>query len=101
MINTAHDLKLANGETVKVESSFGKLYILRAKNKAVYERYNKAVNASKADLFNVVDTLYGAYRCANLEDENYLTYEEFMNLLPADMEYCYTVYKELVSPGKK
>lgn len=101
MVNTVHELKLVDGRTVKVESTFGKLYILRARDKKTYEMYNKAVNADKADLFNVVDTLYGAYRCANLDEENPLTYEEFMNLLPPDMEYCYTVYKALVAPGKK
>lgn len=101
MKNTEYDFKLANGETVKVSIAFYLLYGLRAKNKSLYERYNKILQNTDSDKFDILDMItivYVGYVCAHLKDENIIPEEEFIQLCGSDMVAVGKAVAALVRP---
>lgn len=103
MLNTTYDYTLADGSVVKMTLTFYALYQLRSKNKALYERYNRTMaNTSKGN-FEELDSiaiLYVAYVCANMDDENLLTEEEFIMLCGSDRTAVGTAISHLINPKK-
>ena len=101
-LNNVYDFELADGTIVKVTLRFYSLYLLKSKNKAIYERYNKImVNGPKEELDNCL-ILYTAYLCANISEiENCLDEIQFLELMPTDREYVGEVLGDLIHPKKK
>lgn len=85
------EMKSPDGSTVKLSLNFKRLYMLRSKNKAAYEKYRNAIvklNSSEdaeIDDFDQIDILYAAYLCGDVEHcEKLLDFEEFLEILPED-----------------
>ena len=103
-LNTTIDFELADGTTVKLTLAFYMIYQLKAKDKSLYERYNKAmVKVSSNDHKNFdelesITILYTAYVCANLNDENRMSEEEFMILCGSDRIAVNEALTKLVNP---
>ena len=103
MLNTTYDYKLADGTTVKMTLNFYYLYQLRSKNKSLYERYNRIlVEQTKKDYaYDEIDNmeiLYTAYCCANLDDENLLSEEDFLMLCGSDRNAVGKAIEALLAP---
>jgi len=103
MLNTNYDFALADGTTVPLTLNFYFLYQLRSKNKSLYERYNQILTRqSKKDYsYDEIDNmeiLYTAYCCANLENENLLSEEEFLMLCGSDRNAVGKAIKALLAP---
>ena len=103
MLNTYYDFPLADGTTAKLTLNFYFLYQLRNKNKSLYDRYNRILNnQSKKDyVYDEIDNmeiLYTAYCCANMENENMLSEEEFFMLCGSDRKAVGTAIKALLAP---
>ena len=102
-LNTTIDFEFYDGTTVKMTLFFYALYQLRSKNKTLYDRYNKIMtNQAKGnyDELEMITLLYVAYVCANLDEENIMTEEEFMMKCGSDREAVGKAAKELTSPKK-
>ena len=81
MLNTTIDFECFDGTTEKLTLTFYALYQLKAKNKALYERYNAVMGSQSKNSYDelgMVTILYVAYMCAHLNDENVLSEEEFI-----------------------
>lgn len=103
-LNTTYDFELADGSHVALTLAFYKLYQLRAKNKALYERYTKIMskNAKGGDVeeLDTISILYVAYVCANMEKDNLLDEEEFMMLCGSDRLAVNKAVEHLITPKK-
>ena len=103
MLNTNYEFQLADGTTANLTLSFYYLYQLRSKNKSLYERYNRILNEqSKKDyVYDEIDNmeiLYTAYCCANMDNENALSEEEFLMLCGSDRQAVAKAIKALLAP---
>lgn len=103
MLNTNYDFRLADGSTVPLTLNFYFLYQLRSKDKALYERYNKILSKqSKKDYeYDEIDNmeiLYTAYCCANLDNQNRLSEEDFLMLCGCDRKAVGNAIKALLAP---
>lgn len=104
-LNTTYDFTLADGTTVKLTLAFYALYLLKGKNKSLYERYNKAMlsisdKKSAYDELEAITVLYAAYVCANLNAETIMNEEEFMILCGADRVAVNEALEHLIAPKK-
>ena len=105
-LNTTYDFELADGNKVELTLAFYKLYQLRSKRKALYERYNKIMsNNAKgggSDELDTITVLYVAYICANMHKEldDLLSEEDFMMLCGSDRIAVNTALEHLITPKK-
>ena len=103
-LNTTYDFELADGSVVELTLAFYKLYQLRSKNKALYERYNKIMskNAKGGDVdeLDTIGVLYAAYVCANMEKDNLMDEEKFMMLCGSDRLAVNKAVEHLITPKK-
>lgn len=99
--NTTIDFEFCDGTTAKMTLTFYALYQLKSKNKALYNRYNQAMNASAKggyDELEMMTILYAAYMCANANEENVLSEEEFIMKCGSDRVAVGNAVKQLTSP---
>jgi hypothetical protein len=99
-LNTTYDFEFYNGETVKMTLSFYNLYLLRGKDKKLYDKYSKIMTNGASDELEMITVLYAAYVCANLEETELLTEEEFMMMCGSDRKAVADAVKELTQPKK-
>lgn len=101
-LNTIIDFEFYDGTTAKMTLTFYALYQLKAKNKALYERYTKIMSKPNAsEELEMITVLYTAYVCANLSEENLMTEEEFMMKCGSDRIAVRDAVQELISPKKR
>lgn len=101
MKNTEYDFPLADGTTVKTTITFYYLYQLKNKNKSLYERYNKILQNTQGDNFDLLDMatiVYVGYVCAHLHEETILTEEEFFMLCGSDITAIAKAVTALIRP---
>jgi hypothetical protein len=102
-LNTTIEFEFCDGTTAKMTLFFYALYQLKNKNKALYDRYNKVMtNQAKGiyDELEMITLLYVAYVCANLDEENLMSEEEFIMKCGADRKAVAEAAQELTSPKK-
>lgn len=101
-MNTTIDFEFCDGTTAPLTLTFYALYQLKSKNKALYDRYNRAMNNSASggyDELEMLTILYVAYMCANT-DGTAMTEEEFIMKCGADRVAVANAVKELTNPKK-
>ena len=99
--NTTIDFECYDGTILKMTVTFYALYQLKSKNKLLYNRYNAAMNSSAKggyDELEMLTILYVAYMCANMNEENVLSEEEFIMMCGADRIAVGNAVKQLTSP---
>ena len=100
-MNTTIDFEFYDGTTEKMTLTFYALYQLKAKNKSLYERYNKIMTKQTvSDELEMVTVAYTAYVCANMNEENLMTEEEFMIKCGCDRIALRDAIKQLTQPKK-
>lgn len=103
-LNTNYMFEFEDGTTAALTLTFYKLYQLKTKNKALYDRYNTIMGNSgkgKYDELETLEILYIAYLCANLDEENVMTNEEFMIKCGCDRFAVADAFKALTQPKKQ
>lgn len=103
-MNTTIEFEFCDGTTAKMTLMFYALYQLKNKNKALYNRYNQAMNASSkgdVDELDMITILYAAYICANMGEENLLSEEEFMIKCGSDRIAVGKAVEDLTTPKKQ
>lgn len=100
-MNTIIDFEFCDGTTAKMTLTFYALYQLKAKNKALYERYNKIMSKQNiSEELEMITVLYTAYVCANLSEENLMNEEEFMIKCGSDRIAIRDAIQGLTQPKK-
>ena len=98
---------LTDGTKVKLEITNAKLLKFRSERPAEYDIYYKSYknlgDTDKLDLiFDVLQIIYTGYICGKYgdDDTDIMTFEEFVELTPYDIEYNAGVAADLVSAKK-
>lgn len=106
-MNTKYVFEFEDGTTCEMTLSFYVLYLLRAKNKSLYSRYNRTMSnmadaKTEYDELESLTILYTAYRCANINEpeENLLTEEEFIIKCGCDRVEVSKAVQMLTNPKK-
>lgn len=100
MDSSVYVLELQNGEKVNLTLNFAALYKLRAKDRAMYDRYNKIITNGVKDELENTQIIYTAYVCANLDNEK-MSFEDFIEVIPFDREIINDAIFSLITPQKK
>ena len=101
---TKYTYTFEDGTTCEMTLAFYALYQLKGKNKDLYDRYNKMMTKASKDEAEELDTitiLYAAYCCANLNEENIMSEEEFMMKCGSDREAVVKAAQALTQPKKQ
>ena len=105
---TFYDFELNDGRIVQVTRNFAGLYKLRAYNPDLYrltQRFTQKSKNDPADDVEMAEVIYGAYVTAMVIDDrqdDMLTLEGFLELMPADMEAVSNILEKLFgTKGKK
>jgi hypothetical protein len=97
-MNTIIDFELCDGTVVPLTLTFYALYQLKSKHKDAYDTYNKIMVAGIKEEFDMIHILYTAYLCANLNNDNCLSFEEFLIGCGSKHNHVKKVVAVLVSP---
>lgn len=100
-LNTTYEFEFCDGTKTDLTLAFYKVYQLKAKNKALYAKYNKIATREDVDEIEMITILYTAYVCAHLDDEELMTEEEFMILCGSDRVAVGNAVAALFQPKKK
>lgn len=100
MDSSIYVLELQNGEKVNLTLNFASLYKLRAKDKKLYDIYNKAAANKEPDEIDNARIIYTAYVCASSNDE-IMSFENFLEVIPYDREIIGDAIASLLVPQKK
>ena len=101
-LNTIYEFEFFDGTTTELTLAFYKLYQLRAKKKSLYDRYMKIMSNKKdSDEFELIEVLYIAYICAHMDEDNPMSFEEFMYKCGSDRKAAMDAVRELTRPKKK
>ena len=102
MKNTFLDLELEDGSKVQLTLNFSRLLQLKNKNKTMYEKYNKILcNGAKDAIEDTITVIYVAYLCANIEQEEVLSFNQFSEVIPQNFIEINNICQELITPKKK
>lgn len=102
MKNTYQELVLENGETVKLTLNFARLLKIKNEQPKIYDRFMKVLQNKDFDIvFDSLTVLYTGYLCANMNEESVLSEDEFMELVPFDLEVINVVAGRLIQSSKK
>ena len=100
--NTCIEFKFEDGDSVKMTLAFYALYQLKAKNKAIYDKYNEIMTKGAKEEFDMLHVLYAAYLCANIEAiEICMTFEQFMQKCGSDRYAIKEASEQLIKPKKQ
>lgn len=100
--NTCIDFKFEDGDSVKMTLAFYALYQLKAKNKAIYDKYNEIMTKGAKEEFDMLTVLYAAYLCANIDElEACMTFEQFMQKCGSDRYAIKEASEKLIKPKKQ
>lgn len=99
-------LDLLTGDIVELLINFSGMALLRQKNKEWYKTLNKVLvnsDENNIDLLEIADVIYYAYVMNNLYsgNENYMSYNNFIRLLPFDLTKLSNAFYKLISGEKK
>lgn len=102
MKNTYQEFELENGETVKLTLNFARLLKIKNEQPKLYERFMKVLQNRDFDIvFDSLTVLYTGYVCANMDNESALSEDEFMELVPFDLEVINVAAGQLIQSKKK
>ena len=106
-MNTKYVFEFEDGTSCEMTLTFYVLYLLRAKNKALYAQYNKtmSVMAEEKYEYDELDSLiilYTAYVCANINEpeETIMSKEEFFIKCGSDRVAVSNAVVALTNPKK-
>ena len=100
-LNTTYEFEFCDGTKAELTLTFYKLYQLKAKHKAMYDRYMKIMSKKETEELEMIELLYIAYVCAHLNDEKLMTEEDFMILCGSDRKAVINAVRGLTQPKKR
>ncbi len=99
------EYEMADGEYVAMSTAPILLLSLRNKNKKAYEKISKVLvkGVNEKDVMEVYEFMHSAYLNANQdeEEENLMTFKEFIENANPDYMKNVNVVQEMISPSKK
>ena len=103
-LNTFYEFEFEDGTTAKMTLSFYAIYQLKSRNSSLYNRYMQAMNAlgkNPVDELSTMTVLYTAYLCANVNEPNTMSEEDFIIKCGSDRVAVNRAAKALTQPKKR
>ena len=98
---TRYIYEFYDGTTCEMTLAFILLKKLASKNKKLYDRYNKIMSEGGKDEFDTLTVLYTAYVCANMESENLMSEDEFIEKCGTDRFALSEALNTMTNPKKR
>ena len=98
---TRYTFEFYDGTTCEMTLAFIALKMLSSKNKTLYTRCQKVMANGGQDEFDTLTVLYAAYMCANMNSENVLTEDEFIEKCGTDREALMQAMTAMTTPKKQ
>lgn len=100
MENTYIKIQMANGETAEFTLQYYALYQISKTYPEIYKAYTDA--AGRTDEIALLEILYTAYVCAALlKNAPFMTFEEFLGILPESHAFLLPTVSALLYGKKK
>lgn len=96
-----HTFEFDDGTTCEMTLTFIALKRLSSKNKALYDRCQKIMAHGGKDEFDTLTVVYTAYVCANMNDENLLSEDDFIEKCGSDRFALNDALQALTNPKKR
>ena len=96
------EYEMADGECIVMSISMALMYKLRSKDKTVYQNLSRiCMNGVKDDdMTGIAEGLYGAYKCANQDEKQNMTFTEFVERMNPSFMYNARFLNDLIDPPK-
>lgn len=102
MKNTYQELELIDGQTIKMTLNFARLLKVKNDQPQIYDRFMKVLQNKDFDIISdSLAVLYVGYLCANVSNESVMTEDEFVELMPFDLELINVKAGQLIQGKKK
>lgn len=98
---TRYNFEFYDGTTCDMTLTFISLIKLKNKNKSLYDRYNKIMSKGGEDEFDTLTVLYAAYVCANIESDDLMSEDEFIEKCGCDRWALNDALQSLTNPKKR
>ena len=98
---TGYEFEFIDGEKCWIALSFIRLKRLASKNKPLYERYQKIMVQGTKTEFDILTVLYAAYVCANIDKDDILTEDEFIERCGDDHVVIFEALDAVTNPKKR
>ena len=98
---TKYTFEFYDGTTCEMTLAFIRLKMLSNKNKNLYDRCQRVMGRGGKDEFDTLTVLYAAYICANLDSENVMTEDEFIEKCGCDRQALMDALTALTNPKKQ
>ena len=97
-----YKFEFCDGTTCEMSLAFIQLKRLASKKPGLYKRYQAVMNkGNSADELDMLSVLYTAYICANFDDENILTEDEFIEKCGTDRFAIRDAMEAMTNPKKR
>lgn len=100
-LSTGYTFEFEDGGTCQMSLSFIRLKRLASKNKALYERHQKIMMKGGENELDTLTVLYAAYVCANMDSDDLMTEEEFLERCGSDRVAVNEALGALTNPKKR
>lgn len=100
-LSTGYTFEFEDGTTCQMTLSFIRLKRLAGKNKPLYERHQKVMMNGSKDELDTLTVLYAAYVCANLDSDDLMSEEEFIERCGSDRVVVNEALGALTNPKKR
>lgn len=100
VLATRYEFEFYDGTTCQMTLAFIMLKRLASKNKKLYDRCQQVLANGGKDEFDTLTVLYAAYMCANMDEENILTEDEFIEKCGCDRVAFINALEILTNPKK-
>lgn len=100
-LTTGYTFEFEDGGTCQMSLSFIRLKRLSSKNRSLYERHQKVMVNGGKDELDTLTVLYAAYVCANMDNDDLMTEDEFIERCGSDRVAVNEALAALTNPKKR
>lgn len=101
VLTTGYTFEFEDGGTCQMSLSFIRLKRLSSKNRGLYERQQKIMTHGGKDEFDTLTVLYAAYVCANIDSDDLMSEETFIERCGTDRFAVNEAMEALTNPKKR
>ena len=98
---TKYTFEFYDGSTCEMTLAFIQLKKLASKNKKAYEACQKVMTNGPKDEFDMLAVIYAGYLCANMNSDNILTEDEFIEKCGCDRFAITEAFNSMTNPKKR
>ena len=100
-ITSRYPFEFEDGSTCEMTLAFILLKKMASKHKDAYAKCQKVLTNGAKDEFDMLAVLYGAYVCANMDSENLMSENDFIEKCGCDRVAMMEAFQTMTNPKKR